>query len=127
MRLNLAERAGGWSAAHWKSATAVWVAFVAVAIAGGAGVGTRTLTETEQSDGEAARAARMLAASGFRDRADESVLVQSRSLTADDPRFRRTVKSVVATLRHRPEVTRLRSPLAHLDGQVSRDRHSALV
>jgi uncharacterized membrane protein YdfJ with MMPL/SSD domain len=127
MRLNLAERAGRWSAAHWKSATAVWVVFVAVAIAVGAVAGTRTLTDSEQSDGEAARAAQMLAAAGFHNRADESVLVQSRTLTVDDPSFHRTVKSVVATLRHRPEVTRLRPPLAHLDGQFSRDRHSALV
>jgi uncharacterized membrane protein YdfJ with MMPL/SSD domain len=34
--LNLAARAGRWSAAHWKTAVAVWVAFVVVAI----GLGT---------------------------------------------------------------------------------------
>jgi RND superfamily putative drug exporter len=127
MRLNIAERAGRWSAAHWKSATALWIGFVAAAIAVGAFAGTRHLTDTEQSDGESARAVQMLTAAGFRDRADESVLVQSHTLTAADPAFRRTVGSVVATLRDRPEVTKLRSPLDNLHGQVSRDGHSALI
>jgi hypothetical protein len=44
MRLNLAARAGRWSATHWKTATVVWIAFVAAAIALGARAGTRLLT-----------------------------------------------------------------------------------
>jgi hypothetical protein len=31
-RYNLAARAARWSATHWKTAVAVWVAFVVVAI-----------------------------------------------------------------------------------------------
>lgn len=125
MKGNLAERAGRWSAAHWKTATAVWVAFVAVAIALGSIAGTKKLTDTEQADGEAARAQQILATAGFHDRAGESVLVRSSTLTVRDPAFRRTVRSVVATLTRQPEVTALRAPRGH--GQVSRDGRAALI
>jgi putative drug exporter of the RND superfamily len=127
VRLNLAERAGRWSAAHWKTATVIWVGFVAVAIALGAVAGTKKLTDAEQANGEAARAERVLLGAGFRDRATETVLVQSGSLTADDPAFRQTVRSVVGILRPQPEVKDLRSPLGRPAELVSRDRHSALV
>ena len=40
--MNLAERAGRWSAAHWKTATLLWLAFVVAAIAVGTAVGTRS-------------------------------------------------------------------------------------
>ncbi len=36
MRLNIAERAGRWSAAHWKTAAVGWLAFVAIAVVLGA-------------------------------------------------------------------------------------------
>src|SRR5262249_16850741 len=127
MRVNLAARAGRWSAMHWKTATVVWMLFVAAAIALGAAAGTRKLTSAEQTDGEAARAERMLAGSGFVERAGETVLVQSPARTADSRDFRQTIRSVVVTLRDRPEVTHLRSPLAGGGGQISRDRHSALI
>ena len=32
MKPNLAERAGRWSAAHWKTAAFGWLAFVAIAV-----------------------------------------------------------------------------------------------
>ena len=53
--LNLAARAGRWSAAHWKTAVALWVAFVAVAVGLGTAVGTHKLSLSEQSTGETAR------------------------------------------------------------------------
>src|SRR5262249_3049787 len=127
MRLNLAARAGRWSATHWKTATVVWMLFVAAAIALGAFAGTRKLTNAEQTDGEAARAERTLAGAGFVERAGEQVLVQSPVRRADSRDFRQTIRSVVATLQDRPEVTHLRSPLAGERGQVSKDGHSALI
>jgi len=127
MRLNLAARAGRWSATHWKTATVVWIAFVAAAIALGATAGTRMLTNSEQTDGQAARAETMLAGAGFVDRAGETVVVHSPELTANNREFTQTIRTVVATLRDRPEVTRLRSPLAGARGQVSKDGHSALI
>jgi hypothetical protein len=59
---NLAARAGRWSAAHWKTATLVWLAFVVAAVAIGRGVGTHKLTDAEQGTGETARAQAILAA-----------------------------------------------------------------
>jgi hypothetical protein len=74
--LNLAARAGRWSAAHWKTAVAVWIVFVAVAIGLGTAVGTHKLSSSEQSTGETARAEQILASAGFKTPASEAVLVR---------------------------------------------------
>ena len=78
MRGNLAARAGAWSAAHWKTATFGWLVLVVAAVVLGSAAGTRTLTDVEDSQGETARAERILADAGFRQVAGESVLVQSK-------------------------------------------------
>ena len=52
--MNLAARAGRWSAAHWKTATFGWLAFVAAAVVLGSMHGTTSLTDAEQTNGEAA-------------------------------------------------------------------------
>jgi uncharacterized membrane protein YdfJ with MMPL/SSD domain len=122
--LNLAARAGRWSAAHWKTAVAVWVAFVAVAIGVGTSVGTHKLSMSEQSTGEAARAEQLLASAGFKTPASEAVLVRSQTRTVADPTFRATVQSVLAKLRTMPQVTNLRTGAA---GEVSKDRRAQLI
>src|SRR5919197_178454 len=111
---NLAARAGRWSAAHWKTATLVWLAFVVVAVGIGRAVGTHKLSDSEQGTGETARAQAILAKAGFKTPASESVLVQSRTLAPGDPAFRAVVRDVAATLRKRPEVTNLRASGANL-------------
>ncbi|MDQ3874835.1 MAG: MMPL family transporter [Actinomycetota bacterium] len=123
-RYNFASRAARWSAAHWKTAVAAWVAFVAVAIALGTTVGTQMLSTGEQTTGETAQAEQILANAGFETPAAESVLVRSSTLTVTDPAFRSTVKSVLAKLRTMPEVTNLRTGTA---GEVSKDRHAQLI
>jgi uncharacterized membrane protein YdfJ with MMPL/SSD domain len=120
-RQNLAARAGRWSAAHWKTATVVWVAFVVLAVAIGKVVGTVGLNDSEQATGEAAKAQAILQDAGFSQPAAENVLVQSTTVTASDPRFRAAVDSVVATLHRLPQVKDIRT------GAVSADRQSALV
>jgi uncharacterized membrane protein YdfJ with MMPL/SSD domain len=122
--LNLAARAGRWSAAHWKTAVAVWIAFVVVAIALGTAVGTHKLSSSEQSTGETARAEQILASAGFKTPASEAVLVRSRALTVADPTFRATVQGVLAKLRTMPQVINLRTGAA---GEVSKDRHAQLI
>src|ERR687886_1173064 len=122
--LNLAARAGRWSAAHWKTAVAVWVAFVLVAIGVGTSVGTHKLSLSEQSTGETARAEQILASAGFKTPASEAVLVRSRTKTVADPTFRATVHEVLAKLRTMPQVTNLRTGVA---GEVSKDRHAQLI
>ncbi|HVV58550.1 MAG TPA: MMPL family transporter [Gaiellaceae bacterium] len=126
--MNLAERAGRWSAAHWKTATIGWIVLVAAAVLIGSAVGTKSLSDAEQSTGETARAEQMLDQAHFNDPAREAVIVQSTSLNPHDPAFRRTVGSVLTALKRRPEVMRLRSPYAPGNGgQISKDGHSALV
>src|SRR5436309_1658331 len=121
---NLAARAGRWSAAHWKTAVAVWVAFVAVAIVVGTSVGTHKLSMSEQSTGETARAEQILASAGFQTPASEAVLVRSKTRTVADPTFRATVQGVLAKLRTMPQVTNLRTGAA---GEVSKDRRAQLI
>jgi uncharacterized membrane protein YdfJ with MMPL/SSD domain len=121
---NLAARAGRWSANHWKTAVALWVAFVAVSVFLGTTVGTHTLTASEQATGEAARAEQLLGSAGFHTPAAESVIVRSENLTVADPEFRSTVQGVLAKLRQMPQVTNLRTGVA---GQISKDRRAQLI
>jgi putative drug exporter of the RND superfamily len=122
--LNLAARAGRWSAEHWKTATAIWIVVVLVAIAAGRMAGTHKLSDAEQATGETARAEQILASAGFSTPASESVLVKSASSTAGDQAFRSAVGSVMAKLRTMPQVKNLRTGAA---GEISKDRHAQLV
>jgi len=126
--MNIAARAGRWSAAHWKTATFGWLALVVVAVLAGSAVGTVKLANREQSIGQSARAQAMLEEAGFHEHAGETVLVQSSSRSSSGPAFRGELAAVVARLRSLPQVTELRSPLSpgH-GGQFSKDGHSALV
>src|ERR1044072_8595718 len=95
---SLAARMGRWSARHRKTAILGWLGFVAVALVLGGFVGTKTLGDADAPGGEAGRAAKIYAAAGL-DRGDpESVLVQSRTLRASDPRFVATVRDVERAL-----------------------------
>jgi len=126
--MNIAARAGRWSAAHWKTATFGWLALVICALAVGNMFGTVKLSDSEQSIGESARAQAMLDRAGFHDHAGENVLVQSPSLTAADQSFRAEVRRVVARLGTLGQIQSIRSPLEPGNhGQVSRDGHSALI
>ena len=85
---NLAARMGRWSAAHWKTATFGWLAFVLVAFGLGGMVGTKTIDPNTSGPGESGRMDRILEA-GFKQPAGESVLIQSRSLRRPIPPSRR--------------------------------------
>ena len=125
---NLAARAARWSTDRWKTATGAWIAVAVVAALIGGIVGTAKLTDSEQGTGETARGQQILADAGFNTPAGESVLVQSPSLTAGDPAFRRAVTDVVRSLHSQRQATDVRSPYeAGSRGQLSADRHSALV
>jgi uncharacterized membrane protein YdfJ with MMPL/SSD domain len=127
-RGNLAARAGRWSAAHWKTATFAWIAFVIVAVAIGRVAGVVKLSDAESATGEAARAQAILQSAGFSQPAAENVLVQSKTLTVADPAFRAAIERVAANLRTLPQVEDVRSPLAPGAAKtISPDRHAALV
>ena len=124
---NLAARMGRWSADHWKTATFGWLAFVLVAFALGGLAGTKTIDPNTAGPGESGRMDRILEA-GFKRPAAESVLVQSRSLSATDPAFTAAVEDVVARISKLDVVQNVRSPLDQANaGQISADGRSALV
>src|SRR3954451_1180245 len=127
VKVNLAARAGNWSAAHWKTATFGWLALVIAAIMIGSASGTVMITNAEDAVGESARAQAVLDPA-FPDHAGEAVLVQSQTLAAADPASRRQVQKVVRRLGELGLIQSLQSPLspAHR-GQISKDGQSVLV
>ncbi|MCL2417767.1 MAG: MMPL family transporter [Conexibacteraceae bacterium] len=126
--MNIAYRAGRWSAAHWKTATFLWLAVVIVATVAGNLAGTINLSNAAQGAGPSARAQTLLTKSGFKNVASEQVLVQNRSLSVSDPRFRREIERVAAAIEPLRQIDQLKSPLTPGNsGQISKDGHSALV
>ena len=127
---NIAARMGRWSANHWKTAVFGWLAFVIASVFIGGAVGTKYLEDSDLAVGEAGRAAKIVEA-GFPESPDEQaeiVLIQSKTLTADDPAFKAAIEDVTKTLDGFPKVRKLDSPLdaGHAD-LISDDRHSAMV
>jgi RND superfamily putative drug exporter len=124
---NLAARAGRWSAQHRKTAIFGWLAFVVVTIALGSAMGTRTISDADRGTGESGRADAAIMKAFPKD-ASESVLVQSRTATVADPAFRAAVRDVTAGVSKGTDADQVKSPLDPKNaGQVSPDRHSALV
>ena len=125
---NFAGRAGRWSAAHWKTAAFGWLAFAVLAVAVGSLVGAKQMKSWAVANGESRRAEQILDRANFDLRARESVLVQSRTSTVDEPVFSAAVGSVVQTLSQQPNATNIVSPINRPQaGLISADRHSALV
>ena len=124
---NLAARMGCWSAAHWKTATFGWLAFVAVAFMLGNAVGTKNVDPNASGPGQSGRMDRILDA-GFKLPANESVLIQSRSARAGTPAFDAAVADVVARVSKATAVKNVQSPLDPQNaGQVAKSGRSALV
>ena len=124
---NLAARMGRWSADHWKTATFGWLAFVIVAFGLGGLAGMKSIDPNAPGPGESGRMDRILDA-GFQRPADESVLVQSRSLAVTDPAFKAAVADVVARMSKLEDVQNVQSPFDAGNGdQISKTGHAALV
>ncbi|MFL5960314.1 MAG: MMPL family transporter [Gaiellaceae bacterium] len=113
MQDNIAARAGRWSAAHWKTATVGWLVLVAMAVALGSFAGSKGLTDAEGSNGETARAQRILDAAGFDNSAGEAVLVQSRGAARPNA----VAADVSTMLRARPDVKEVKTPVRSHDGR----------
>ena len=122
---NIAARAARWSATHRRAAIFGWLAFVVVSIAIGGAVGQKQLTDGEAVSGEAGRAEVALEDAKLTSNS-EVVLVQSEERTVDEPAFRAAIADTTRTLAEVPAVSEVSSP-ASGGGQVSDDRHSALV
>ncbi len=127
---NLAARAGAWSARHRKIAIFGWLAFVIVAFMAGNAAGMKNLEDSDTGNGESRAADEVIDAAGFRDRAGEQVLVQSRDgkLRASAPAFTSAVRDVERRLRAESAIERIESPLAKDNaGQISDDGRSAII
>ena len=123
---NIAARMGRWSAAHWKTATFGWIAFVLVAFGLGGAVGTRYIDQNS-GPGESGRMNRILEA-GFEQPASENILIESPSQRVGTTAFDEAIADVVARVSKVAAVRDVRSPLAAANaGQISEDRHAALV
>ena len=127
---NIAARMGRWSANHWKTAVFGWLAFVVASIVIGGAVGTKYLETEDLAVGEAAKAQKMIDA-GFPQDADEQgeiVLIQSKTLTAEDPAFKTVIEDVAKTVDGFPQARKIDTPFeaGHAD-LISADGHSAMV
>src|SRR3954470_21032646 len=122
---NLAARAGHWSATHRKTAIFGWLGFVVVAFMIGNAVAPKEMHGADDFSGESGRAETALYDSGLRPN-DENVMVQSESLTINDPRFRSAVVQASNELSRAKYVVNVESPISG-HAPVSADGHSALV
>ena len=125
---NIAARAARWSAQHRKKAVFGWLAFVLIAFAvGNSVIGTTTLTKQESGVGESGRADKAVY-DAFPEKADESVLIQSRSLDASNPRFQGAIADVMRKLRATEGVENVTGPYGGGGGDsISPDGRSVLV
>ncbi|GAA0655633.1 MMPL family transporter [Kitasatospora atroaurantiaca] len=116
---------GAWSARHRKTAVFGWLLFVVLAAYLGGVHGSTKISDSEAMPGQVARAAKILDEAGIKSPAGETVLVQSATLTADDPAFRAVVDQAGAAVRATGKTAELRSP--YETKAISADRHSALL
>jgi len=128
-RVNLAGRAGKWSAENWKKALFGWLLFAVAAMALGNVVGHVQMKDSQGASGETARALKLLEQAHFKQPAVENVLIQSPRYTAADPLMLAAIGGVVQTLSDQKDVTNIQNPLIKRGGggQISRDGHSVLV
>src|SRR5918995_4814481 len=125
---NIAARAGRWSAQHRKKAIVGWLLFVILAVFIGGSFGTKTLDDVDDNGiGESGRADTAVS-QNFPDKVSESVMVQNNNASVRDPEFKAVVADVEAALKGERGVRNISSPYGEgNDGQLSNDRHSALI
>jgi len=128
--MNLAGRAGRWSASRWKRTTLAWFALTIAAMALGSQIGLNKIGDSHSGSGETARAQALLDRAHFVAPAGEIVLVQARlpGQRYGQQAFTSAIASLVQTLSRAPNVVGVRSPLERGPlGLVSKDGRSALV
>ena len=124
---NVAARMARWSAAHWKTATFGWLAFVVVVFALGLQVGTQNIDYETSGPGESGRVDRVLDEQ-FKQPAGESVLFQSEQLTVADPAFQGAIDEALVALEANQDLEKVESPLAAANAdRVSEDGRSAYI
>ena len=121
----VAARAARWSSEHRKLAIWGWIVFVVIAVMVGNAVGKDEIHGADAFTGEAGDAEQVLYDAGMRPN-DEVVIVQSESLTIEDPEFRATVEQAVEELSGAQYVENVESPLDG-EGSVSEDGRTVLI
>jgi hypothetical protein len=125
--MNLAARMARWSAQHRKKAIFGWLAFAIALFAITLVSPMKTIVFETSGPGESGRADKILY-EDFKQPAGEEVLIQSRSLTANDPEFRAAVQAVISGVSEVDAVASVDSPYdAGNSGLISADKRSALV
>ncbi|MCT9932323.1 MMPL family transporter [Planotetraspora sp. A-T 1434] len=129
MKRNFAASVGGWSARHRWWALLIWVAFVAAATFVGNAVGTAEMKDYEGMNGDSRQAGQIYDEAGFKNVADEVVLVQPRSgaLTVKDPGFRQAVADVKSAVEATGQVEHVRTPYDREPSPVTEDQRTTLV
>jgi uncharacterized membrane protein YdfJ with MMPL/SSD domain len=124
---NFAARAGRWSARHSATAIVGWLVFVVLAVVVGGSVGTESLEDEDSGVGESREADRVVA-DAFPENAEETVLIQSEDVGAEQPAFRAVVVDVASRLESTANVVDVESPYsAGTEGAISEDGRSALL
>ena len=123
---NLSARMAHWSAHHRKTAIFGWLAFCLAAFAFGTMVvGVTSLDASNAGVRESGRMDRLLD-KDFKSPAGERVIIQSQTLTANDPAFAAVVADVLRRLKANKDAANFTTP-AEDTGLISQDRHSALI
>jgi uncharacterized membrane protein YdfJ with MMPL/SSD domain len=126
----IAARAGHWSARHRKLAIFGWLAVVIAAFVLGGPFGTGTQTTKQNATGDSGRA-QVIQDDAFPESttgAGETVLVQSKTLKANDPEYRAVVRDLEKRLDALPEANKVASPYQPGGkGLISPDKHSVQV
>ncbi len=126
-RMHLAARMAHWSARHRKTAILGWLGLMISLFAISIALPMKTIVVETAGPGESGWAEEVLY-DDFERPAAESVLVESSSLTAEDPEFRSTVKEVTSAVATVDSIASVESPYAPDNaGFVSKDQHTALI
>jgi len=124
---NIAARMARWSAHHRKKAIFGWLGLSVALFAVSFVSPMKQIVFETSGPGESGRAGTIIY-EDFKQPAGESVLIQSKTLTAADPEFKATVKAVIAGITPLAAIARVESPFdPENSGQISDDRKSVLV
>ena len=125
---NLAARIGGWSVRHRWTALGLWFAFVIIAVVGGAMAGEIDLKTSQTGNGESGHASQVIDKAGFKESANEMVLITSPATTVKSDGFGATIDDVVTTLEKDKQVQKVVDPREPgVDGKIADGGHAALV
>src|SRR4051794_3959098 len=106
---NLAARMARWSSQHRKKAIFGWLGFVVLLFALSMASPMKTIVFETSGPGESGSADTILY-NDFKQPAGEEVLIQSKTLTANDPDFKAAVHEVIAAVSALDVVANVKSP-----------------